>query len=74
MVLLLFALFRAGFEPLSWRGDHEPSLRIECRFGFLGSYHNPRRSSKPARIGVAKEQNLARAEFFALPFPGSFAV
>ena len=36
MVLLLFALFRAGFEPLSWRGDHEPSLGIKGRFGFLG--------------------------------------
>jgi hypothetical protein len=22
MVLLLLGLFRAGFEPLSWRGDH----------------------------------------------------
>jgi hypothetical protein len=33
MVLLLFALFRAGFEPLSWRGDHEPSLGIKGRFG-----------------------------------------
>jgi hypothetical protein len=22
MVLLLLALFRAGFEPSSWRGDH----------------------------------------------------
>ena len=27
---------RAGFEPLSWRGDHGPSLRIEARSVFLG--------------------------------------
>ncbi|HYZ73463.1 MAG TPA: hypothetical protein VE641_10325 [Chthoniobacterales bacterium] len=67
MVLLLFALFRAGFEPLSWRGDHGLSLGIKGRVGFLGPYHNPRRGSKPARIGVAKEQGLGRAEFFALP-------
>jgi len=34
--LLLFALFRAGFEPLSWRRDHKPSLRMEGRSVFLG--------------------------------------
>jgi len=72
--MLLFALFRAGFEPLSWRGDRGRSLRIEGRFGFIGQYHNPHRSSKPARIGVAKELNLGRAEFFGLPFPASCAV
>jgi hypothetical protein len=32
MVLLLFALFRAGFEPLSWRR----SSGIEGRSIFLG--------------------------------------
>ena len=74
MVLLLFALFRAGFEPLSWRSDHGPSLRIEGRSVFLGGVHKPRRGSKPARNGVAKEPNLGRAEFFALPFPGFCAV
>ena len=74
MVLLLFALFRAGFEPLSWRGDHGPLLRIESRFGFLGRYQIRCRGSKPARIGVAKEPNVGLAEFFALPFPGSCAV
>jgi hypothetical protein len=36
MVLLLFALFRAGFEPLSWDRDHGLSLRIEGRLVFLG--------------------------------------
>jgi hypothetical protein len=58
MVLLLFALSRAGFEPLSLRGDHGPSSRIEGRFGFIGRYHIPRRGSKPARI--AWQQNLTR--------------
>jgi hypothetical protein len=66
--LLLFTPIRAGFEPLSWCGDQGPSLGIEGRFAFLGRYHNPRRGSKPARIGVAKEPNLGRGEFFALPF------
>jgi hypothetical protein len=56
MVLLLFALSRAGFEPLLWRGDQGPSARIEGRFGFIGRYHIPRRGSKPARI--AWQQNL----------------
>jgi hypothetical protein len=36
MVLLLFALFRAGFEPLWWRRDYGPSLRIEGRSLFVG--------------------------------------
>jgi hypothetical protein len=67
MVLLLFVLFRAGFEPLSWRGDHGLSSGIEARFGFIGRYHITRHGSKPARIGVAKEPNHGRAEFFALP-------
>jgi hypothetical protein len=69
MVLLLFTLARAGFEPLSWRGNHGPSLRIEGRFDFLGGYHVPRHGSKPARISMAKESNRGRAEFFTLPFP-----
>jgi hypothetical protein len=73
MVLLLFGLFRASFEPLSWRRDNEPSLRIEGRSFFLGGI-TLRRGSKPARIGLAKEPNLGRAEFFALPFPGSCTV
>jgi hypothetical protein len=66
MVLLLSALFRACFEPLSWRGDHGPSFRIEGRSVFLGGV-TTRRGSKPARISVGKEPNVERAEFFALP-------
>jgi hypothetical protein len=51
MVLLLFAQVRAGFEPLSRRRNHRPSLTIEGRSVFLGDIK--RRGSKPARIGVA---------------------
>jgi hypothetical protein len=36
MVSFLFGMFRAGFEPLSWRRDHKSSLRIEGRSVFLG--------------------------------------
>jgi hypothetical protein len=74
MVLLLFALFRAGFEPLSWRPDHGPSLGMEGRSVFLAGIRIPRCGSKPARMSVAKEPKLGRAEFFALPFPDSIAV
>jgi hypothetical protein len=36
MVLLPFALCRAGFEPLSWRRDQGPSLKTKGRSVFLG--------------------------------------
>jgi hypothetical protein len=68
MMLLLFALFRAGFEPLWWRRDHEPSVRIECRSVFQ-RYHSSPRGSKPARISGVKEPNLGRAEFFRPTVP-----
>ena len=43
MALLLFALFRAGFEPLSWRGDHGPSLELKAfRFSWAVSEPTPR--------------------------------
>jgi len=71
VVLLLLALLRAGFEPLWWRRNQGLSLRIDGRAVFLGRHHNPHRGSKPARIGTAEEPHLGRAEFFALPTPGS---
>src|ERR1700740_2607135 len=63
MVLLLFALFRAGLEPLLWERDHGLSLRIEGRFGFLGRYHNQRRSSKPARLAWQRNRTLGAPSF-----------
>jgi hypothetical protein len=36
MVLLLSMLLRAGFEPLSLRGEFGCSLRIESESKFLG--------------------------------------
>jgi hypothetical protein len=68
MVLLLFALFRAGFEPLSCRCDHGPSLRIEGRPVSLGAVSRPMPRLKTGADWLAKEPNLGRAEFFALPF------
>jgi len=70
MVLLRLALFRAGFEPLSWRRDHGPSLRIESRSVFLGGITS-RRSSKPARIGVAKEPSRGARRVFRPTVAGS---
>jgi hypothetical protein len=63
MALLRFALFRAGFEPLSWRGDHGRLLRIGARFGFLGPYHIPPRGSKPARIGQQRNRTIGTPSF-----------
>jgi hypothetical protein len=55
MVLLLFALFRAGFEPLSWRRDHGPSLRIEGRSVFLGGIRT--HAAAQNRRGLACHRN-----------------
>jgi hypothetical protein len=53
--MLLFALFRAGFEPLSWRGDRGSSLRIEGRFGFIGRYQT--HTAAQNRRGLAWPKN-----------------
>ena len=45
---------------------------MEGRSVFLGGITNPRRGSKPARIGVLKEPSHRRAEFFALPSASRF--
>src|ERR1700757_4200729 len=55
MVLFLFALFRAGFEPLSWRSDHGPSLRIEGRSVFLGGITS--HAAAQNRRGMAWQRN-----------------
>ena len=56
MVLLLFAQFRAGFEPLSWRRDHGHSLRNEYRsFSRAASQPTPRLKTGADWRGIGTE-------------------
>jgi hypothetical protein len=57
MVLLLFALFRASFEPLSWRRDYGPSIRIEGRSIFLGGITTTTHAAAQNRRGLAWQRN-----------------
>ena len=70
MVLLRLALFRAGFEPLSWRRDHGPSLRIESRSVFLGGINiTPQLKTGADRRGKGTEPWARRV--FRPTVPGS---
>jgi hypothetical protein len=72
MVLLLFALFRAGFEPLSWDRDHGLSVRIEGRLVFLGGITtNAVAQNRRSWRGKGTEPWARRV--FRLPFTGSYA-
>ena len=62
MVLLRFALCRAGFEPLSWL-DYGPSFRIGGRSVFLGGITTHPTAHNPARIRLAKNDPWARRVF-----------
>jgi hypothetical protein len=57
MVLLLFALVRAGFKPLSWRDDPGPSLRIDGSPFFLGGITT--HAAAQNRRGLAWHRNRA---------------
>jgi hypothetical protein len=61
MVLLLFAQVRAGFEPLSRRRNHGPSLRIEGRSVFLGDIKpTPRLKTGADWRGIGTEPRARR--------------
>src|ERR1700757_3482157 len=73
MVLLLFALFRAGFEPLSCRGTHGPSLRIEGLPVFSWGGITIHAAAQNRRgLAAKRTQPLAR-RVFRPTVPGSSA-
>jgi hypothetical protein len=73
VVLLVFAMSRAGFEPLFWCRDDGPSLRIHGHSVFVGGITTNAAAQNRRGWGAKGTEPRAR-RVFALLFPGSCTV